>query len=50
MMIVGDLYQPDLTILPIGDARRQALAADRPAVVAVMTGGEYRAPEPWGPR
>jgi len=30
-------------------AIRQALAADRPTVVEVMTGIEYRAPEPWVP-
>jgi acetolactate synthase-1/2/3 large subunit len=34
----------------IGAAIRQALAADRPAVVEDMTGVEYRAPEPWAPR
>lgn len=33
----------------IGDALRMALAADRPAVVEVITGIEYRAPEPWSP-
>ncbi len=33
----------------IGGAIRQALAADRPAVVEVMTGLDYRAPEPWAP-
>jgi acetolactate synthase-1/2/3 large subunit len=33
----------------IGGALRQALAAERPAVVEVMTGLRYRAPEPWSP-
>ena len=33
----------------IRGAIRQALAAERPAVVEVMTGLEYRAPEPWTP-
>jgi acetolactate synthase I/II/III large subunit len=33
----------------IGGALRQALAAERPAVVEVMTGLHYRAPEPWAP-
>jgi acetolactate synthase-1/2/3 large subunit len=33
----------------IGGAIRQALAAGQPAVVEVMTGLEYRAPEPWSP-
>jgi acetolactate synthase-1/2/3 large subunit len=33
----------------IGEALRQALAAERPAVVEVMTGLDYRAPEPWSP-
>jgi acetolactate synthase-1/2/3 large subunit len=33
----------------IGGAIRQALAADRPAVVEVVTGLDYRAPEPWSP-
>ena len=33
----------------IAGALRTALAADRPAVVEVMTGIEYRAPEPWSP-
>jgi acetolactate synthase-1/2/3 large subunit len=33
----------------IGAALRRALAADRPAVVEVITGLEYRAPEPWSP-
>jgi acetolactate synthase-1/2/3 large subunit len=33
----------------IGDAIRQALAAERPTVVEVMTGLHYRAPEPWSP-
>jgi acetolactate synthase I/II/III large subunit len=33
----------------IGGALRQALAAERPAVVEVMTGLRYRAPEPWAP-
>jgi acetolactate synthase I/II/III large subunit len=37
--------QPD----EIGGALRQALAADRPAVVEVVTGLQYRAPEPWAP-
>jgi thiamine pyrophosphate-dependent acetolactate synthase large subunit-like protein len=37
--------QPDA----IGDALRQALAAERPAVVEVMTGIHYRAAEPWKP-
>jgi acetolactate synthase-1/2/3 large subunit len=30
-------------------AIRQALAAETPTVVEVMTGLEYRAPEPWAP-
>lgn len=34
----------------IGAAIRQALAAGRPAVVEVVTGLDYRAPEPWAPR
>jgi acetolactate synthase I/II/III large subunit len=33
----------------IAGAIRQALAAGVPAVVEVMTGLEYRAPEPWSP-
>jgi len=33
----------------IAPAIRQALAAKRPAVVEVITGLEYRAPEPWAP-
>jgi acetolactate synthase-1/2/3 large subunit len=33
----------------IGDALHTALAADRPAIVEVITGLEYRAPEPWSP-
>ncbi len=33
----------------IGGAIRQALAAERPAVVEVATGLRYRAPEPWAP-
>jgi acetolactate synthase-1/2/3 large subunit len=33
----------------ISGAIRQALAAERPTVVEVMTGLEYRAPEPWSP-
>jgi acetolactate synthase-1/2/3 large subunit len=33
----------------IADALHKALAADRPALVEVMTGIEYRAPEPWSP-
>jgi acetolactate synthase-1/2/3 large subunit len=33
----------------IGGAIRQALAAERPAVVEVLTGLEYRAPHPWAP-
>jgi len=33
----------------IGGAIRQALAANRPTVVEVVTGLEYRAPEPWSP-
>jgi acetolactate synthase-1/2/3 large subunit len=33
----------------IGEAIRQALAAETPAVVEVMTGLEYRAPNPWAP-
>jgi len=33
----------------IGAAIRQALAAERPTVVEVMTGLNYRAPEPWAP-
>jgi acetolactate synthase I/II/III large subunit len=33
----------------IGRALHQALAAERPAIVEVMTGVEYRAPEPWAP-
>ncbi|HXF61816.1 MAG TPA: thiamine pyrophosphate-dependent enzyme, partial [Caldilineaceae bacterium] len=33
----------------IGGAIRQALAAEQPAVVEVITGLEYRAPEPWTP-
>jgi len=33
----------------IGGAIRQALAAEQPTVVEVMTGLEYRAPEPWSP-
>jgi acetolactate synthase I/II/III large subunit len=36
--------QPD----EIRGAIRQALVAGRPVVVEVMTGIEYRAPEPWG--
>jgi len=33
----------------IGAAIRQALAAERPAVVEVISGLKYRAPEPWAP-
>ena len=33
----------------IGGAIRQALAAQTPTVVEVMTGLHYRAPEPWAP-
>ena len=33
----------------IADAIRQGLAADRPAVIEVMTGLEYHAPNPWSP-
>jgi len=33
----------------IGGAIRQALAAQQPTVVEVMTGLQYRAPEPWSP-
>jgi acetolactate synthase-1/2/3 large subunit len=33
----------------IAAALRRALAAERPAVVEVLTGLEYRAPEPWAP-
>jgi acetolactate synthase-1/2/3 large subunit len=33
----------------ISGAIRQALAAERPTVVEVMTGIQYRAPEPWAP-
>lgn len=33
----------------IRGAIRQALAAERPTVVEVMTGLQYRAPEPWAP-
>jgi acetolactate synthase-1/2/3 large subunit len=33
----------------IGGAIRQALAAERPAVVEVMTGLDYHAPNPWVP-
>jgi acetolactate synthase-1/2/3 large subunit len=33
----------------INGAIRQALAAKRPAVVEVITGIEYRAPDPWAP-
>ena len=33
----------------ISGAIRQALAAERPTVVEVMTGLQYRAPEPWSP-
>lgn len=33
----------------IAGALRTALAADRPAIVEVITGIEYRAPEPWSP-
>jgi acetolactate synthase-1/2/3 large subunit len=33
----------------IGGAIRQALAAERPTIVEVMTGLQYRAPEPWSP-
>jgi acetolactate synthase-1/2/3 large subunit len=36
--------QPD----KIRETIQQALAAERPVVVEVMTGIEYRAPEPWG--
>ncbi len=38
--------QPD----QIAGALRQALAAGRPAVVEVLTGLDYRAPEPWSPK
>jgi acetolactate synthase-1/2/3 large subunit len=37
--------QPD----EINGAIRQALAAEKPAVVEVITGLQYRAPEPWAP-
>lgn len=37
--------QPD----EIGDAIRQALAANRPAIVEVVTGLDYHAPNPWAP-
>ncbi|HZD10034.1 MAG TPA: thiamine pyrophosphate-binding protein [Candidatus Binatia bacterium] len=33
----------------IADAIRRGLAADRPAVVEVMTGLQYRGPKPWAP-
>jgi acetolactate synthase-1/2/3 large subunit len=33
----------------IGPALRHALAAERPTIVEVATGLEYRAPEPWSP-
>jgi acetolactate synthase-1/2/3 large subunit len=33
----------------ISGAIQQALAAERPTVVEVMTGIEYRAPDPWAP-
>ncbi|HBY99122.1 MAG: thiamine pyrophosphate-binding protein [Ardenticatenaceae bacterium] len=33
----------------IGGAIRQALTDERPVVVEVMTGLQYRAPEPWAP-
>jgi acetolactate synthase-1/2/3 large subunit len=33
----------------LGPALRQALAADRPTIVEVMTGLQYRAPDPWKP-
>lgn len=33
----------------IGGAIRQALTAETPTVVEVMTGLQYRAPEPWSP-
>jgi acetolactate synthase-1/2/3 large subunit len=33
----------------VAGAIRQALAAEKPAVVEVMTGLRYRAPEPWAP-
>ena len=33
----------------IGDAIRQGLAADRPAIIEVMTGLDYHAPNPWSP-
>jgi acetolactate synthase-1/2/3 large subunit len=33
----------------IGEAIQQALAAGRPAVVEVLTGLDYRAPDPWSP-
>jgi acetolactate synthase-1/2/3 large subunit len=33
----------------ISGAIRQALAAERPTVVEVLTGLQYRAPEPWSP-
>jgi acetolactate synthase-1/2/3 large subunit len=33
----------------IGAAIREALAADRPTVVEVITGLDYRAPDPWSP-
>jgi acetolactate synthase I/II/III large subunit len=33
----------------IGSAIREALAAEQPTVVEVMTGLDYRAPEPWAP-
>ena len=33
----------------ISEAIRQALAAERPAIVEVLTGLEYEAPNPWSP-
>jgi acetolactate synthase-1/2/3 large subunit len=33
----------------IAGALRQALTAERPVVVEVITGLRYRAPEPWAP-
>jgi acetolactate synthase-1/2/3 large subunit len=33
----------------IGGAIREALAVGRPAVVEVVTGLDYQAPEPWSP-
>jgi acetolactate synthase-1/2/3 large subunit len=38
--------QPD----QIADALKEALSADKPAVVEVVTDPEARAPEPWTPK